>query len=106
MAYGMIKVLKANDDESMLRRLSSACTEKELAKGQKHKVFEPSFDAKPLYTRKFLLQKLDYIHNNPVRGKWNLCTDVTAYPHSSAAFYHDGTVHSMVSITRFEEIWL
>lgn len=39
-------------------------------------------------------QKLDYMpacpvgrHDNPCRGKWNLVTDVTTYPHSSAKFY-------------------
>ncbi|HKZ67105.1 MAG TPA: hypothetical protein VJ111_12140 [Chitinophagaceae bacterium] len=32
-------------------------------------------------------QKLDYMHDNPCRGKWNLVTDVTEYEHSSARFY-------------------
>ena len=52
--------------------------------GQLRKAFEPSFDAKPIYTEKFLYQKLDYIHHNPVKGKWNLCGDFTTYLHSSA----------------------
>lgn len=34
--------------------------------------------------------KLDYMHHNPVKGKWNLADDFTKYPHSSAAFYERG----------------
>ena len=32
-------------------------------------------------------QKLDYIHHNPVSGKWNLVEDFTQYLYLSAAFY-------------------
>ena len=32
-------------------------------------------------------QKLDYIHQNPVSGKWQLVDDYTEYTHSSAGFY-------------------
>ena len=56
-------------------------------KGQLHKVFKDSFDAKPVITHQFLLQKINYIHNNPVSGKWMLAKDFTAYEHSSASFY-------------------
>jgi hypothetical protein len=35
-------------------------------------------------------QKLDYIHHNPVKGKWKLVDDFTDYHHSSAAFYELG----------------
>ncbi len=34
-----------------------------------------SFDAKPIFSEKFLLQKLNYIHYNPVKGKWRLAKD-------------------------------
>ena len=47
-------------------------TERDVKKGQKHKVFEDSFDAKPIYHRNFLLQKVNYIHLNCIRGKWKL----------------------------------
>jgi REP element-mobilizing transposase RayT len=89
MAYDLVEQLTSLDQHEILNQLSAACTDKEIAKGQKHKVFEPSFDAKPVYTLPFLHQKLDYIHRNPVSGKWNLCAEFTDYPHSSAAFYHD-----------------
>ena len=86
MAYSIIKRLTQQQNDALLYQLSMACSQKEMAKGQKHKVFEPSFDAKVVYTIGFLYQKLDYIHHNPVKGKWNLCDDFTYYEHSSAAF--------------------
>ena len=35
---------------------------------------------------------LDYIHHNPVSGKWRLAEDFTKYPHSSAGFYECGKI--------------
>ena len=53
-------------------------------------MFEESFDAKECYSREFVLQKLEYIHHNPVRGKWHLAADLVQYSHSSASFYEKG----------------
>ncbi|HVS92941.1 MAG TPA: transposase [Mucilaginibacter sp.] len=87
MAYEMVQRLGKINRHDILIKLSSACSPRERAKGQKHKMFEKSFDAKSVYSLDFLNQKLDYIHHNPVRGKWSLCDDFVDYPHSSAAFY-------------------
>jgi len=38
----------------------------------------------------FTNQKLDYIHDNPCKGKWNLSENPVGYLHSSAIFYIDG----------------
>lgn len=43
-----------------------------------------------LYTRKTAFQKLDYIHNNPLAERWNLCTSPQGYVYSSDAFYETG----------------
>ena len=48
------------------------------------------FDAKECLTEKFILQKLIYIHENPVRGKWKLCKSSLDDLHSSAPFYFNG----------------
>jgi REP element-mobilizing transposase RayT len=104
MAYELIKRLQQQGQHHLLNTLSLACSEKEKAKGQLHKVFEPSFDAKPVFTDAFLYQKLDYIHHNPVSGKWNLADDFTAYPHSSAAFYHLNNTHLFVNIIDYREL--
>lgn len=43
-----------------------------------------------MYSREVIEQKLDYIHVNPVQGKWNLCSDILEYKFSSASFYESG----------------
>ena len=68
-------------------RLKSLVTEREKKKGQMHKIFKDFFDAKTIFTQPFLLQKTNYIHNNPVTGKWMLAKDFIEYEHSSASFY-------------------
>ena len=103
MAYALIEKLQALKHDELLRKLSDACSVIEKSKGQKHKVFEPSFDAKPIYSDKFLKQKLDYIHRNPVSGKWNLCDDFADYYHSSAAFYELSQLHNEVDIVNYSQ---
>src|SRR4029079_16351178 len=72
MAYEIVKRLKEANRELILQQLQSAVTDKERAKGQLHKVFEESFDAKSIENRKFFLQKLNYIDLNPVSGNYKL----------------------------------
>jgi putative transposase len=43
-----------------------------------------------LFKRETALQKLEYIHNNPMAMRWNLCTNPDSYYYSSARFYQDG----------------
>jgi len=43
-----------------------------------------------LFNEKFLLQKLNYIHNNPCQPKWQLVTYPFDYRYSSAKFYYNG----------------
>src|ERR1700733_6880918 len=105
MAYDLVKRLAAQKHTDVLNMLAAACTEKERAKGQLHRAFEPSFDAKSVYTLDFLFQKLDYIHHNPVSGKWQLCPEFTDYPHSSAAFYEQGISHPFVNIYDYRNYW-
>lgn len=87
MAYEIINRLQTTGNSAMLEKLSQLLTEREKKKGQLHKVFKDSFDAKAIITQAFLLQKINYIHNNPVSGKWMLAKDFTEYKHSSASFY-------------------
>jgi REP element-mobilizing transposase RayT len=94
IAYEIIGRLKNQKDYNLLALLSAAVTEREKNKGQLHRVFEESFDAKPIYNQKFFLQKFNYIHHNPVSGKWNLVNDYTDYLHSSASFYEPGIVRA------------
>ena len=43
-----------------------------------------------LYTKEVALQKLEYIHNNPLAEHWNLVSDPSSYKYSSASFYEKG----------------
>jgi putative transposase len=90
MAYRIVKGLEERNEIELLEELNSFVKENERKKGQRHKIFEDSFDAKQCYSTKLLFQKLDYIHKNPVSKKWRLVDDYTDYEHSSAAFYERG----------------
>ena len=51
----------------------------------------PRTKAKEIYSIKVARQKLEYIHNNPVNGKWQLAKDYFSYHYSSARFYETGS---------------
>ena len=44
----------------------------------------------PLFSRAVISQKIDYVHLNPVSGKWQLVGSSINYRFSSAAFYDHG----------------
>ena len=90
MAYEIINRLEAANDTKTLKILQDALTERERNKKQLHKVFKDSFDAKAIFSEKFLIQKLNYIHHNPGSDKWDLAADFVSYEHSSASFYEEG----------------
>jgi REP element-mobilizing transposase RayT len=87
MAYEIVNKLKNQNEDGLLEKLSSFVNAKEKPKGKLHEVFEPSFDWKECFNDKFIEQKLDYIHANPCRGKWDLVKQPQDYKHSSAFFY-------------------
>ena len=62
MAYEMINRLKSMGNTELLHRLEKMLTSREIKKGQLHKVFKNSFDAKAVITHHFLMQKINYIH--------------------------------------------
>ena len=86
MAYEIINRLASADNKAMLEKLSKLITEREKKKGQLHKVFKDSFDAKAIITQQFLLQKINYIHNNLSKKGFN---DLE-YLYSSASYYETG----------------
>jgi len=87
MAYEIIKRLEKQNESDLLYRLNLSVEAKDRERNKKHEIWEDSFDWKECRTHKFMKQKLDYMHDNPCRGKWNLVSDVTEYAHSSAKFY-------------------
>jgi len=104
MAYELVRRLKSMNNDEVLSQLRESRTEGEVASGKLHHVFETSFDALLCYTRKFLLQKLTYIHNNPCAKKWMLAANSIEYIHSSALFYETGVKGLYPGIISFDEV--
>jgi len=90
MAYEIVNLLEQKGEQDILQKLEAEVKSKDRSRGKKHEVWIDSFDVKECRTEKFILQKLIYIHENPVRGKWKLCNTSLDYPHSSARFYFNG----------------
>ena len=89
MAYDIISRLTSLNKIGLLNQLKEGVQKNEARKGKKHQVFRLSFDARECFNMEVLEQKLDYIHHNPVSGKWNLVDDYCEYEHSSASFYEE-----------------
>lgn len=103
MAYEIIRRLERKQENIILKLLSDPVTQREKKKGQLHKVFKDSFDAKAIFSDKFLRQKINYIHYNPVSGKWQLVNNYTDYEHSSASFY-ELNIHKHFPILHYKDI--
>jgi putative transposase len=74
----ILKILR-NEQSPMLQKLLVN------AKDRKHQVWEGNSLGIPLWTPEVFEQKLEYIHNNPV--KTGLCAFPQDYKYSSASFY-------------------
>jgi hypothetical protein len=72
MAYEIIKRLKFKEKYDLLQQLQIAVSNSDRNRGKKYEVWIKGFDVKECRTESFILQKLNYIHQNPVSGKWKL----------------------------------
>lgn len=90
IGYEIIRRLKAKKAATMLSLLQEGVSEVEKSRAKLHQLWQGTFEVKPCRTEKFILQKLNYMHANPCKGKWKLCVNGYEYPHSSAAFYEQG----------------
>jgi hypothetical protein len=102
MAYAIVSGLNKAGKHVLLKEPEKGVEPKEKLRGKKHQVFKLSFDARPCYTLAMMEQKLDYIHNNPVSGKWLLVEDFTLYIQSSAGFYELG--HKSDSVVHYKAL--
>ncbi len=103
LAYEVVKRLNEMNKADILQKLEAVVTAKEKIRQKKHRVFTPSSDIKACHNQPFLVQKLEYIHNNPISGKWRLANTATDYPHSSAAFYELNKQHPFVVVSHYKE---
>jgi len=103
MAYDIVDKLEHINNAAILTVLSNARNATEIKANTQHKVFETSFDWKHCNSDKMLEQKLNYIHSNPCKGKWNLATSPVNYIHSSAKYYLTGE-QGFYPVTHYKEI--
>ena len=55
-----------------------------------HEIWQKDSLAIEIFSLKVAIQKLDYIHFNPVSSKWHLAKDDISYHYSSVRFYEAG----------------
>ncbi len=82
----VIKNIEAGPEsrcEWMLKFFEDACYR--LKRNQKYKVWQDGYHAEHLFSQKFILQKLNYTHNNPVKEK--IVAKPEDYLYSSARDY-------------------
>ncbi len=103
MAYEIIKRLQQMGETGILAQLSSGVEAKRKANKKLHEVWELSFDWKVCDSHAFMNQKLNYMHDNPCKGKWDLCASPVEYLHSSARFYIEG-LPGIYPVTNFMEM--
>jgi REP element-mobilizing transposase RayT len=87
MAYGIVELLKQDNQTELLDYFTSGA---EKRTGAKHKIFEPRYDSLILQSEKLFLEKLNYIHKNPCQEKWQLANSPEEYLYSSAQNYTSG----------------
>ena len=75
---------QAERNQKVLDFLAEAVTRPEK---QRFKVWEDGYNAKDVFSPDFLLQKMEYIHNNPLQPHWRLAERAEDYIWSSARFY-------------------
>jgi REP element-mobilizing transposase RayT len=77
----MLKVLRNTDQDVMIEFFVGA-------RDRKFQVWERNSLSTEIWNERVFIQKLEYIHNNPVRAK--LCELPEQYFYSSAKFYLNG----------------
>lgn len=83
-ARQIIRQLQVEKDQRMLVVMLKAA---QNIHGQDYKVWERGYDARDIFSREFLQQKLDYLHHNPCQEQWRLVEKPETYIWSSARFY-------------------
>ena len=102
LAYDIVKNLRVGGRQELFTLLQSGVQEMERKKGKKHQVFRLSYDAKECKGAKEVEKCLEYIHNNPVSGKWNLASSFLEYTYSSASFYEKDQPNEL--LTHYKKI--
>jgi REP element-mobilizing transposase RayT len=83
-ANRLVRQLRAERNTAALDALAAI----DNGDGKQHfSVWDEGYNAKDVVSDAFLLQKLEYIHNNPCQPHWQLAEAPVDYAWSSARFY-------------------
>jgi len=84
-AHAILKKLREDNRKELLEIFHNHRRDKSL----EHSIWQ-DIQAKNIYSEKFLTQKMEYIHQNPVAKERKLAQERAAYKYSSACFYDEG----------------
>jgi REP element-mobilizing transposase RayT len=84
-AHEILKKLQADNRSDLLQFFHQQTRDRR----HQHNIWQ-DIQAKNIYSREFLIQKLEYILNNPLGKEWRLVEDRADYQYSSACFYDRG----------------
>jgi REP element-mobilizing transposase RayT len=104
MAYEIVKRLRKDKKRDILQSLEQGVSFKDKRRNKIHQVFEISSDLKVLLSERFILQKINYIHRNPVSKKWMLINDYRKYKYSSAGFYEGVLDYKGYPVTHYLDV--
>jgi putative transposase len=98
-AHEILNQLRENYGQDLLELFQ----QKKRDQRHEHSIWQ-DIQAKNVYSMKFLQQKMEYIHQNPVAKEWKLVKDRADYLYSSAGYYDYGR-KPIIEITDINE-WL
>ena len=81
-AHAVLHHLRKDNEKELLNFFAAERRDKR----HNHSIWQ-DIQAKNIFSIKFLNQKMEYIHNNPVDKDWKLVDDRADYRYSSACFY-------------------
>ncbi|MBS1917885.1 MAG: hypothetical protein JST87_16570 [Bacteroidetes bacterium] len=90
IGYEIINRLRFANEDKLLQQMQNVVNNADRQRGKLHEVWQDSFDWKECSSDEIIRQKINYIHNNPCKGKWKLSQNPESYVHSSAAYYLTG----------------
>ena len=73
------------------------------AKDRSYQFWQREPMVKEVWTERFLLQKLNYIHYNPCQAHWQLATMPEDYKWSSALFYERNIIEQYTWLTHYKD---
>ncbi len=103
MAYEIVKRLIEQNEEEILNQLSQDVSKREQKEVNFTRYSKNHLIGRECLNDKFIDQKLDYMHDNPRQGVWNLAESPMDYIHSSAKFYLTGE-HSVYPVTHCDKL--